>query len=168
MARRHWPPNERPSAMKIKTEVRSVFVFVSVICSFSLFASPSIRCQDNSSGQCASPGLEQLTSPDFHARLRQTAPIDPPCCARNLNLRGTLVVKIEVGETGDTTCAEYLSGDPLLATPAIRSVRNWKFKPYTIQGHARAFSGQLAIKFHAIERTVTFRVVEATSTPTTH
>jgi len=87
-------------------------------------------------------------------------PIDPPCCAGNLNLKGTIVLEIAVDADGKPTCTEMVSENPLIATSAIHSVSNWKFEPYVVQGQHKPFCGKLAIRFHATERKVKFKTIE--------
>lgn len=132
-----------------------LFVFVYT------WTSPAARTtnQNTEQGKCSTVGLEKLSSKDMRSRLKRSQPIDAPCCGRNLDLKGTIVLLVAVGETGDTTCVELVSGSPMIANSTIHSVAKWKFQPLA-KGHTKPFYGHLAIKFHATERAVTFKVID--------
>jgi len=71
------------------------------------------------------------------------------------------VLQVTVSETGDTTCAELVSGNPMVVGSAIRSVQKWKFLPLVTKRLHKAYYGRLAIKFHATETAVKFKVIDA-------
>ncbi len=49
---------------------------------------------------------------------------------------GRVVLSVAISETGDVTDAAYESGDQALAPYAIASVKQWKAKPYVMNGKA--------------------------------
>ena len=110
--------------------------------------------------QCCAPGLVRLSPKEVKARLRHSEPIEPPCCAQKLNLKGTLTLEIAVDADGAVTCVRVLKGHPLLATPAIHSVSKWKFGPSVTEKSLKSFCGKLGIRFHATERRVKYAVTE--------
>ena len=54
--------------------------------------------------------------------------------AREKQLQGQVMVKIQVSETGDVESVEVLSGDPVLAKAAVEAAKKWKFKPFIRNG----------------------------------
>jgi len=121
--------------------------------------------------KCSTTGLQELSTKEMRSKLTHTQSIETPCCGRNLNLKGTLVLLVGVGETGDVSCVELVSGHPMIVDSAIRSVAKWRFKPYRAAGQAKTFYGRLAIRFRATDRAVVFKVIDEApatlSTPTT-
>ena len=158
--------------MKNRIEGKSAVIALILLAALALTSAASTTNQATEPSKCSITGLQELSTKNIKSKLRQTQSIDPPCCGRNLNLKGTMVLLVVVGETGDVSCVELVSGDPMIVNSAIRSVAKWRFKPYPTRGQPRAFYGHLAIKFHATERTVTFKVIDQSpttpSTPTMH
>jgi len=71
-----------------------------------------------------------------HQKLQwaSEAPIKLPPGAKNLS--GRVVLSVQISETGDVTDATYESGDEALAPYAIAAVKQWKAKPYMMNGKA--------------------------------
>jgi TonB family protein len=150
--------------------VVTIFIF---LCAWVLTSAASAtKNQGTEPNKCSTTGLAEHSAKDMRSRLKHTQPIDPPCCGRNLDLKGTIVLLVVVGETGDVICVELVSGDPMIADSAVHSVAKWKFQPHVAKGQPSAFYGRVSIRFHATERAVTFKVTDeppkAQSTPTTH
>jgi TonB-like protein len=138
-------------------------VFIALACGVPLFSAASYGNHAAESAKCATIGLKELSAKEMKSRLRHTRPFDPPCCAETLNLKGTVVLDVSVSEDGNANCVEQISGHPLILTSAVHSVSGWKFEPYLADGQRKPFHGKLAIKFHATERVVTFKVVDEVS-----
>ncbi len=160
----------KPKRIKI-SEVK-LFVFFALVCGGVLFSAVSYGNQSGESTKCSVLGLKELSSKEMRSMLRQTKPIEPPCCAGTLNLKGTVVLDVSVSADGDVSCVDQISGHPLILTSAIHSVSGWKFEPYSTGGQRMSFHGKIAIKFHATERLVTFKVIDEppkmAATSTTH
>jgi TonB family protein len=58
------------------------------------------------------------------------------------------VLKLVVSETGEVKEVSVVSGDPLLAQAAADAVRQWKYRPYTVDGAPVEMETQLGINFH--------------------
>jgi len=71
-----------------------------------------------------------------------------PDAARTAGIQGTVILKVVTSETGDVKEVETVSGDPLLAQAAIDAVKQWKYKPYTLDGSPVEMETQLSISFH--------------------
>ena len=151
----------KPKKMKSRIEKNRILTFFFFLCACALLSAASPGSQSNELGKCSTLGLNELTSKEIRSRLRHTEPIDPPCCSGTLDLKGTVILDISVSADGDISCVEQISGHPLILTSVIHSVSGWRFKPYSTQGQRVPFHGKLAIKFHATERAVSYKVVEA-------
>jgi periplasmic protein TonB len=55
--------------------------------------------------------------------------------ARQAGVQGTVVLRILVSKAGEVSKIELISGDQMLAPAAIEAVRQWKYKPYLLNGN---------------------------------
>lgn len=65
----------------------------------------------------------------------KTVKADYPDEAREKQLQGQVMVKVQVSETGDVETAEATSGDPIFTKAAIEAAKKWKFKPFIRNGN---------------------------------
>jgi TonB family protein len=54
--------------------------------------------------------------------------------ARDKRIQGAVVLQVEISEAGDVKDARLISGHPLLAEAAIEALKQWKYKPYLLNG----------------------------------
>ncbi len=80
--------------------------------------------------------------------IAQKMALKYPDAARTAGIQGTVILKVVTSETGDVKEVETVSGDPLLAQAAIDAVKQWKYKPYTLDGSPVEMETQLSISFH--------------------
>ena len=52
-----------------------------------------------------------------------------------------------IGKTGDVESVQLISGHPLLATAAAESVRQWKYRPYLLNGNPVEVETQVTVNF---------------------
>jgi TonB family protein len=78
--------------------------------------------------------------------LKQVPPIYPEK-ARKAGVQGTVVLKVHVSKTGDIENIEMLSGHPMLVPAAIEAVKQWKYKPYLLNGEPVAVETQVSVNF---------------------
>ena len=60
---------------------------------------------------------------------------------------GTVLLQILVGRDGIVQDAKFVQGSLAFARPAIEGVRQWKFKPYSMNGRPVSIQTTLTIKF---------------------
>ncbi|HEY6337367.1 MAG TPA: TonB family protein [Candidatus Sulfotelmatobacter sp.] len=65
--------------------------------------------------------------------IRRVNPTYPPL-ARQARIAGTVVLQAEISKTGDIQNLHLISGHPMLAPAAIEAVKQWKYKPYLLNG----------------------------------
>jgi TonB family protein len=61
-------------------------------------------------------------------------------------LSGSIELLVVVDEQGKPTCISVVRGHPILTSTAISSVRNWRFRPYSVEGTPKKYSGSLVIE----------------------
>jgi periplasmic protein TonB len=65
--------------------------------------------------------------------IKRIQPPYPPL-ARQARIQGTVVLQAEISKTGDIQNLRLISGHPMLAPAAIEAVKQWKYKPYLLNG----------------------------------
>src|SRR5271155_4753835 len=65
--------------------------------------------------------------------VRKVNPNYPPL-ARQARIQGTVVLQAQISKTGDIQNLQLISGHPMLAPAAIEAVKQWKYKPYLLNG----------------------------------
>jgi protein TonB len=65
--------------------------------------------------------------------LRKIQPAYPPL-ARQARIQGPVVLQAEIGKDGSITNLRLISGHPMLAPAAIEAIKQWKYKPYILNG----------------------------------
>jgi protein TonB len=65
--------------------------------------------------------------------IRQVKPTYPPL-ARSARIQGTVVLQALISKDGTIENLHLVSGHPMLAPAAIEAVKQWKYKPYFLNG----------------------------------
>jgi protein TonB len=65
--------------------------------------------------------------------IRKIQPAYPPL-ARQARIQGPVVLQAEIGKDGSITNLRLISGHPMLAPAAIEAIKQWKYKPYILNG----------------------------------
>jgi TonB family protein len=67
---------------------------------------------------------------------------DYPAVAAQMNLHGTVKLKVWINSDGSVRRLEYIGGHPLLAQAALKAVKNWKYEL-----GAKETTSQVEVKF---------------------
>ena len=65
--------------------------------------------------------------------IRKIAPSYPPL-ARQARVQGTVTLEAMIGKDGTIEDLKIVSGHPMLAGSAVEAVKQWKYKPYLLNG----------------------------------
>lgn len=86
-------------------------------------------------GAARNEALFQNISPDM-ARTRVKHGVLPnyPASAIQAHVTGTVEIGISVSPKGDVQSARVLIGHPLLISPALEAISQWRFEPNRVQG----------------------------------
>jgi TonB family protein len=82
------------------------------------------------------------------ALVIQKSPLKYPDAARAAGIEGTVVLRIIVSDTGAVKEVTPISGDPVLGQPTADSVKQWKYRPYAVNGVPVEMETELSINFH--------------------
>jgi TonB family protein len=78
--------------------------------------------------------------------IRQVNPRYPPQ-AEQARIEGTIVLQGVIGKDGSVRELRPLSGSPLLIAAAMDAVRQWRYKPYQLNGKPVEGETQISVKF---------------------
>ena len=70
-----------------------------------------------------------------------------PPSARTSRIQGVVVLQAEISPAGDVADLKLISGDPALAPAAMDAVKQWKYRPYLLNGKAVAVETQVTVSF---------------------
>lgn len=79
-------------------------------------------------------------------RTRYIQPTYPPL-ARQARIQGAVVLQAEISKDGSIENLRLVSGHPMLAPAAIDAVKQWKYKPYYLNGEPVEVETQITVNF---------------------
>ena len=94
------------------------------------------------------PGDPVSLSPEVASAylIRRVEPVYPEA-ARLRNIEGDVRLEALVGKDGAIQVLRLISGNSELAEAAADAVRQWRFRPYKLEGEAKPFSTRLTVSF---------------------
>ena len=78
--------------------------------------------------------------------IRKVQPTYPPL-ARQARIQGTVILQAQISKTGDIENLTLVSGHPMLAPAAIEAVKQWKYRPYILNGEPVEVDTQVTVNF---------------------
>jgi TonB family protein len=101
----------------------------------------------NKPADAAMPSIEPVDVPELTERnlLAEQPPMGYPATAKGQ--QGTVILQVLVGRDGVVQDAKFLQGSLAFARTAIDGVRQWKFKPYIMNGRPVSVQTLLTVKF---------------------
>jgi protein TonB len=61
-------------------------------------------------------------------------------------------MKAAISQTGDVVSLDLISGHPMLAPAAMDAVKQWKYRPYMLNGNPVGVETQVTVNFTLNER----------------
>jgi protein TonB len=101
----------------------------------------------NKPPEAALPSIEPVNLSETAARgllLEQATPVYPPS-ARGQS--GTVTLQVLIGRDGTVQDAKFIQGSLAFARTAIDAVKQWRFKPYLMNGRAASTQTMLTLSF---------------------
>jgi periplasmic protein TonB len=114
---------------------------------------PTVNGQTTGLGELlpASPALPKLTVPISQGisggvLLQKVLPVYPSE-ARQLHVKGTVVLAGTINERGQIEDVKLVSGPSLLAGAAMEAVRKWRYSPYLLNGKPIRKETEISVTF---------------------
>ncbi|HUK49086.1 MAG TPA: TonB family protein [Terriglobales bacterium] len=95
----------------------------------------------------AAPGTVRISQGITQGLLmKRVAPAYPPM-ALQMRKEGSVELLAAISKSGAISKVKVLSGDPTLAKSAVEAVRQWKYRPYLLNGEPVEIETQITINF---------------------
>ncbi len=78
--------------------------------------------------------------------LHKVQPAYPPL-ARQARIQGSVTLQAEISKDGSIQNLRLISGHPMLAPAAIEAVKQWKYKPYILNGEPVEVETTITVNF---------------------
>jgi len=78
--------------------------------------------------------------------IKKVQPTYPPL-ARQARIQGTVVLHAEISKDGTIQNLQLISGHAMLAPAAIEAVKQWRYKPYLLNGEPVAVETEVIVNF---------------------
>lgn len=78
--------------------------------------------------------------------LHRVEPVYPPE-ARAQQIQGAVTLDVQIGGEGAVHNIEVVEGNPVLADAAVQAVRQWRYRPYSVDGHPVEMQTRVTIRF---------------------
>jgi TonB family protein len=83
----------------------------------------------------------------FRTLLTQTVLPVYPVLAQQARIQGLVVLDADISRDGRVETLKAVSGHPLLVPAALNAVKQWRYKPYVVNGKPVAVSTQIIVNF---------------------
>ncbi len=78
--------------------------------------------------------------------IHRVEPVYPPA-ARAQQIQGAVTLDVHIGAEGAVHNIEVVEGNPVLAEAAVQAVRQWKYRPYSVDGRPVEMQTRVTIRF---------------------
>jgi protein TonB len=78
--------------------------------------------------------------------IKKIQPAYPPL-ARQARIQGSVMLQAEISKDGAIQNLRLISGHPMLAPAAIEAVKQWRYKPYYLNGEPVEVETQITVNF---------------------
>lgn len=120
---------------------------------FQFVIEPSVEILTKSESSTPSreairPRKLRLSSGVADANLIHKVQPEYPQEAKADHIQGDVVIQCLIGKDGSIVNSRVVSGHPLLARSALDAVRQWKYRPYSLNGEPVEVETTITIRFH--------------------
>jgi len=93
-------------------------------------------------------GMQEISSFAADGMILSRTPPVYPRTAEASGVSGAVVLNIVISPSGNVDKVEAVSGPPELRQAAVDAVRNWRYRPYIIDGQALPVSTSVKVTFN--------------------
>jgi len=79
-------------------------------------------------------------------KVRDVKPNYPPL-ARQARIQGVVILQAQISKEGNIESLQLISGHPMLAPAAIEAVKQWKYRPYLLNGEPVEVDTTIQVNF---------------------
>ena len=78
--------------------------------------------------------------------IREVKP-EYPSLARQARIQGSVILQALIGKDGSVQNLRVISGHPMLVQAAMEAVKQWRYKPYYLNGEPVEVDTQITVNF---------------------
>ena len=78
--------------------------------------------------------------------IHRVEPVYPPI-AKLTGVQGTVLIKALISTDGRIDQAQVVSGSPLLSPAALEAIRQWRYRPYFLNGGPIEVETEITVNF---------------------
>ncbi len=99
--------------------------------------------------EAAMSSIEPVNLPESVALGLLAQPVDPvyPDAAKASGQKGSVILQVLIGRDGAVQDAKFLQGSLVFARAAIDAVKQWRFKPYSMNGRPVSVQSVITLNF---------------------
>ncbi|MFZ3340134.1 MAG: energy transducer TonB [Terriglobales bacterium] len=106
-----------------------------------------VMAPDESASKNAQPQRVRISPGVATGLLVKKVTPEYPADARQARIQGTVILQAVIDKDGNVADLSLVSGHPMLAPAAIRAVKQWKYKPYLLNGVPMPVETQVTVNF---------------------
>jgi TonB family protein len=134
--------NGKPA--KVSTKLAFTFVFLEKV--------PDERPTASAAVSQETPPTLSLTTvraslDGNHTMLVKRVEPDYPEIAKAARIQGTVMIFAVIGKEGTITVLHLISGHPLLAPAALQAVKQWRYRPFVLNGQPVEVQTTITVRF---------------------
>jgi periplasmic protein TonB len=96
----------------------------------------------------ATPKVVRVSSGVSQGLLIRKVQPDYPPLARQARVQGTVLLEAVIGKDGSIENLQVVSGHPMLVSAAVQAVKQWKYRPYLLNGDPVEVQTQIQVNFN--------------------
>ena len=101
----------------------------------------------NTAGSVAKPTRIRVSQGVLSGMIVRRVQPQYPADAKAARIQGSVVLGVVINKTGDVESVKLINGDPLLAPAAIDAVKQWKYRPYLLNGEPMVVETTATVQF---------------------
>lgn len=110
-------------------------------------AEPPVKSDDTRSNERKLPQRVHVSQEVSQELLISKVVPDYPPLARQAHIQGMVIFDADVSKEGTVEQLRLISGHPLLVSSALEAVKQWRYKPYLLNGQPIAVRTQIQVNF---------------------
>jgi TonB family protein len=108
---------------------------------------PATEGSVGAAGEATRPQIVHLSPEAAHSLLAREIVPAYPQLARQARIQGEVILDAEISKTGSVENLKAASGHPMLIPAAIDAVKQWRYRPYVLNGEPVAVQTQITVHF---------------------
>lgn len=89
--------------------------------------------------------LKWLTPDEMQNRATKVVDSTPVQTPNGAVIEGVVAARVMISASGDVVCLWGVSGNPMMISAGVTALRQWRFKPMTLNGKPVEYVGQVKI-----------------------